>query len=378
MTQRVNAKDRRGAMLVLIALLLPLFLATAAFSVDVAYMQLTRIELRISTDAAARAAGDALSRYQDQGAAIQAAKDLAAANRVAGQPLVLNESDIVFGNSSKSVNGAWVFKAHRQPINSVRINAERTRRSFQGSVPLFFARALGVDDFEPTQTATAVRIDRDICLVVDRSSSMKLRVIGDSANMSSSDPRFPLPPDMNDSRWGALDDALQEFLSALQSTSMIEAVGLVSYASEGTRAGVYNTNSDIDQHLALDHELVRQAMGQISQRVFNGSTNISAGIDNGVVVLTNPSTARPFAYKTMVLLTDGIYNQGRNPVEAAYEAAAEDIVIHTITFSDNAKQADMQAVAAATGGNHYHAPDAEDLIAIFREIALTIPVMLVE
>ena len=51
-------------MLVLIALLLIVFLGMVAFTVDVAYMQLVRTQLRVATDAAARASGEALSRSQ--------------------------------------------------------------------------------------------------------------------------------------------------------------------------------------------------------------------------------------------------------------------------------------------------------------------------
>ncbi len=75
---------RRGAIVVLAALMMIVFLASVAFSVDVAYMQLTKIKLRSATDAAARAAGEGLSRAQDIGYARQAAKDIAAANLVAG------------------------------------------------------------------------------------------------------------------------------------------------------------------------------------------------------------------------------------------------------------------------------------------------------
>jgi Flp pilus assembly protein TadG len=51
--------DRKGAMLVLVAITMILLVIAAAFSIDVAYMQLTRTELRTSTDAAARAATEA-------------------------------------------------------------------------------------------------------------------------------------------------------------------------------------------------------------------------------------------------------------------------------------------------------------------------------
>jgi hypothetical protein len=53
-------------------------------------------------------------------------------------------------------------------------------------------------------------------------------------------------------------------------------------------------------------------------------------------------------------------------------------VIHTITFSSDADIRRMQDVAAATGGKHFHAPNAEELVKIFKEIAATLPVLLTE
>jgi hypothetical protein len=80
----------------------------------------------------------------------------------------------------------------------------------------------------------------------------------------------------------------------------------------------------------------------------------------------------------MILMTDGIHNQGPEPVISARAAAGKDIVIHTITFSSDADIKRMQDVAAATGGQHFHAPDAQELVRIFREIAATLPVLLTE
>ena len=94
-------------------------------------------------------------------------------------------------------------------------------------------------------------------------------------------------------------------------------------------------------------------------------------------VLTD-SRARPFAVRTMVVMTDGRHNRGREPVLAARDAERENIKIHTVTFSDEADFARMRAAADATGGQHFHAPDAAALERIFREIASTLPVMLTE
>ena len=72
---RVRKKGRprrRGAMMVLIAVTFFFLAVTVAFSVNVAFLQLTRTELRTSTDAAARAANEALAREQNADAAREA------------------------------------------------------------------------------------------------------------------------------------------------------------------------------------------------------------------------------------------------------------------------------------------------------------------
>jgi Ca-activated chloride channel homolog len=65
-SRRTPNAARHGAMLVLVAICLPLCIIMAAFAVDVAWMQLTRTELRTATDAAARAAAKELSLSQDE------------------------------------------------------------------------------------------------------------------------------------------------------------------------------------------------------------------------------------------------------------------------------------------------------------------------
>ena len=71
---RNKSRFRRGTIVVLTAAMIVAFLATVVLSVDVAYMQLTKVKLRSATDAAARAAGESLSREQDLAAARQAAR----------------------------------------------------------------------------------------------------------------------------------------------------------------------------------------------------------------------------------------------------------------------------------------------------------------
>jgi hypothetical protein len=367
-------KTRRGAIVVFAAFMMIVFLATVAFSVDVAYMQLSKVQLRTATDSAARAAGESLSREQCLDCARQAAKDIAEVNLVAGDPLLLDDSDVVFGNSAEQAGGAWAFTPGGEPINAVRVFGRRTREAPSGSVATFFGRVFDVFDFEPTQAATVVRLDRDICLVVDRSSSMKLYLTDTSPTMSTSDPRFCQKPDMTQSRWGALKVAVDRFVNALATTPQLEHVGLVSYGSAYTACSVTNSASSINCQLSQNHANVTSAMATISNTKFNGATNIEAGILKGIEALTNTTYARPYAAKTMVLMSDGHYTVGQQPSLVAPLAVPHDILIHTISFGE-ADQEEMAAIAAATGGNHYYAPNATALQEIFEEIALTLPVI---
>ncbi len=386
-----ESKTRQGAIVVLAAVMMIVFLASVVFSVDVSYMQLTKAKLRAATDAAARAAGEGLSRAQDTDYARQAAKDIAAANKVAGRPLVLDDSDIVFGKSAQQASGAWTFTPNGQPINAVRVFGRRTRSAPSGSVPLFFGRVFNVLDFEPVQAATVVRLDRDICLVLDRSSSMKLYLDDTSATMSTSDPRFCQPPNMSLSRWGATSIAVQRFIDALEQTPQSEYLGLATYAGGMNGASSYtacsytSNTSDINCALASNASAVTSAMASLSTKKWNGRTNIAAGLNRGIQVLTSAS-ARPYAAKTMVLMSDGAANEPggcgstgcsqafQAAIDKAVEAANQDIIIHTITYGE-ANPGLMQDIADATGGTHYVAPDAATLQDIFEEIALTLPVV---
>lgn len=376
-----SQRRRRGAMAVFILILLGVFLVAVAFSLDVGYIQLTRTQLRSATDASARAAAEALSRTEGQNeedameTARLAAKAVAAQNLVAGESLGLFDDDIVFGNSTRQANGSWDFEAGGTPVNSVRVYGLRTEDSASGPVQLFFGKLLGRGFYEPKQSSTVVRLDRDICLVVDRSSSMKLYLDDTSPLMSTSDSRFCKAPHATLSRWAALHAAVDEFLVELENTPQLEYVGLASYASNYSSCSTWNAEAEINLQVATNQAAVSNAVDTLSSRVWNGATNISAGLDAGVAALTNPNTTRPFAAKTMVLFTDGQWTHGRPLSDAAHDAADKDITIHTVTFGDGANQSDMQMVAEITGGNHYHAPDAQTLREIFREIALTLPIV---
>jgi hypothetical protein len=185
------------------------------------------------------------------------------------------------------------------------------------------------------------------------------------------------PPHPTLSRWGALSIAVNSFINELDETPQSEFLALCSYSSNTKECGNTYNISDINSDLSPDYSLVRSEIARIGSKPVKGRTAISAGIDEGIKVLSGKNT-RPFAVKTMIVMTDGIHNQGPEPVKSAQQAAKKDIVIHSITFSSDADIKRMRDVAAATGGKHFHAPNAAELVKIFEEIAKTLPVLLTE
>src|SRR5262245_9084480 len=102
-------KHSQGAMLVLIAICLPLFVIMAGFAVNIAWMQLVRTELRTATDASAGAGAKGLSLFQDKKMAQSSAIDAAARNSVAGEPLKITAKQIDFGIAQRADEGARFF-----------------------------------------------------------------------------------------------------------------------------------------------------------------------------------------------------------------------------------------------------------------------------
>ena len=333
-------RNRRGAMLVLIAIMLIGFMVAVAFSVDIAQMHLTRSELRAATDAASKAAAQTLSTTLDTNAAIARGRAIAAQNTVNGEPLLLDPTDFTFGRSEEQPSGKFHFAASGTPRNSVAVNGRRTFGSPSGPVPLFFGNIFGVQFFEPTSTATATYIERDIVLVVDRSGSMQGQKITDLAN------------------------AINTFTATLGQTPVDEKVGLASYNDRATE----------DVSLTENLGLISDAMANLP---VGGFTSISRGMLAGKRIMERSRDAG-FVERTLIVMTDGRHNRGPEPRSVAQQLAADDVQIHTITFGADADIPRMREVATIGRGRHFHALTGDELREIYREIALTLSTLMTE
>lgn len=380
--ERSSCSVRRGAALLIMLATLAVIIVMAAFSINVAYMQLVRSQLRSASDAAARAGAEALARLDSVDAAKLAAINIAAENDVGGLPLVLTANDIQVGHSTQQGNsGKWIFEENKQPYSSVRVNSSRLTQ-------LMMVDVTGRATFNPELVSTAAFSENEICLVIDRSHSMCFDHTGVDWSYPSATPTSPAPfayaPDATASRWASLETAVNVFLDSVATVNATQKIALVTWGSEitldtyeGALTGRTFDATKLNCPLATDTKPIRTAISALGNDIMLGGTDMSAGIDLGVEVLTGSGT-KDYASKIMILMTDGKWNFGRDPNQAALDAKKENITVHTVTFLDNADQTDMKKVAKTTGGNHYHASNQAELEAAFQDMARTLPVVLID
>lgn len=367
-------KHRKGVLVVLFALLIPILIVILGFTIDYANMQRVRNEARMVSDLAAKAAADTLARTGgDESAALQAAIDVAASNTIAGEPHDLQTSDVIFGQAIEQADGSFQFTNGNTPYNSVRVSARRTGDSIDGRVPLFFGLFYGQPAFDLEQSATASFREVEVCLVLDRSGSMKWKTVGSMTQTEIEEVRCKTPSQQ--SRWNALDGAIDKFLTEFESTPAQERVAMVTFASDETIDCDGSTvhASTLDQALTSDLSQIRSAMEDYSNSIWYGATNITAGIRSARIHMESAGSNSRKRY--IIAFTDGQYNQGGAPFAEATACAAAGITLHTITFSDGANTADMIATATNGGGQHYHADGEAELQAIFRRLASSFAIL---
>jgi Mg-chelatase subunit ChlD len=370
MFQRSPIKSRRGGIIPMVAILLPVTVTIAAFAINIAYLELNRTEMYVAADAAARAAGREYALTWDQKKAIEAGKKAAAQNTVGGKPLTLADSDFIFGEATRvDEKSRYTFVKGGSNPNAVEVSIRRTKGSSNGMLTSLMPIGKVSGDFEAVVSSRVNQVEADIALVIDRSGSMAYaadeRAVYPPLPKSAPPTWFfgqEAPPVC---RWRDAVSSVDVFLKELSKTPMKETVALITYAnSAGT-----------DQGLTTDYKKINDGLDKYTKAFSSGATNIAGGLAGGQTILTSVG-ARTFSAKVLVLLTDGIDTTGSDLVKAAKSAAEKKIMIFTVTFSDEADQTTMKKVAEAGLGNHYHAKNASDLQKIFLDIARQIPVLI--
>ena len=368
-TAKLRGSSRRGAVVPLVCILLPVLIILAAFSINFAHMELVRTQAQIASDASVRAAGRTFALTGNLDSAKLAARNIAQRNPVGGKTLPLPDSSFVMGASTRK------FTAERfnfQTVGSIgpttKPNALRITVN-ESNLRHLFPSLTGSQSFGFQRTAISTQVEVDIVLGLDRSGSMAY-----AADEKASGFVYPkaAPPGWNfgqaappRSRWLDLVNASDAFLKYLEESFVAENVALATYGDTAT----------MDRAMTPTYTTIRQGIDGYTKKYPSGATNISDGITKGATLLKN---GRAFASKVMVVMTDGIRTAGVDPVAGATTLGKEGVIIYTVTFSNEADQSTMQKVAAAGSGKHFHATTSASLQSAFETIARSIPTIITE
>lgn len=366
--------SRRGATLVLIALMMVILVGMVAFGVEVGRMCLVRSQLQSAVDAGSLAASLQLkSDSSDVDAAIAVAEEFVQYNRVGWLATVPEEAIQVEA-------GTWdtdlrTFGSGGDKPNAIRVFAT------QADEPLMFASVLGQSTFSTPASAiaTAGSEPMDIIMALDLSGSMK-----------------------NEKRIEALQNAAPVFVDTIELVGDDDRIGIMGY---GAIAGEYDPVAQghtgepyllapqslyppkDDWVAVLESELTDDFASLLSGPLstasltadkYNGWTPIGAAIRDSAHYLN--LDARDDVQKIIVLMSDGQANRPAGDANnyaksMATYAKGLDITIYTISLGNSADDKLMQEIADLTGGSFFKAAGSgkgvleEELKKAFRHIS---------
>jgi hypothetical protein len=380
--------------------LLIVFVITAAITVDYAYMQLVRTELRVATDAAAKAGAEALARTENLDFAKAEAVRYASLNTVAGKPFKINSNDVSLGRLVEGTNGRWQFSSGGSPENAVRVHARTGGSASHPAVPLFFGSVLSKSDFSPQSQATAGQQQVEVCLCLDRSGSMLFDMSGTDWVYPPNNPNLSnftawgamwrnhlSPPHPVNSRWAVLAGAVQVFMDEAQQYNPPPRTSLVTWSSNYTMPIAPSTvfqsatlNAALPPFANADYQaqrtLITNRINQLGALPMMGATDLSAGLDLAVAHMTGPQASQ-LSNKVVILLTDGQWNNGRDPIAAGADARDAGVLVHAVSMLTNI-QPDVRQMAEMTGGRYYSTQNEAQLREAFRDLARSLQIVMIE
>ena len=192
-----------------------------------------------------------------------------------------------------------------------------------------FVLAVAVSYFSVTEVENS---QRDIYLVIDVSGSM-----ADQAKITFA------------------KNAATEFVNAFKlDNSSDYRIGVISFES---RVNTLAKLTDDPSGLKV----------AISKLQANGGTAMGNAIGTADNLFSQE--ARPDVRKTVLLLTDGMSNEGMHPITAAQDAKRNGLTIFTVAYGNDADFSTLNQIATMTGGKFYKALSGQDLVTTFGNIA---------
>lgn len=180
--QRVGALlgNEEGAIAIWLSIGLTGLLGFAALAVDVGSFHLSKNQLQIAADTAARGA---VSLLPDETAARAAAVNYAAMNLPPAQHgTALQSNDVLIGNWDAD---AGTFTDGASPLNAVQVVVRRTAAN-GNPVGAMFGQVLNIDSVDVISSATAVKGSVANCLLALDSSSAEAVKVDSNAGITAS------------------------------------------------------------------------------------------------------------------------------------------------------------------------------------------------
>ena len=176
-------RNRRGAIIVLAAVMMSMMLMFVAFAVDLSYMALTKTQLQGAADASALAGAMELSGTADPATvranALTAIRAVAAQHRNGDKAAAsIETSDVTFGKMTWNTSSqAYVYNwsESQTPYNIVKVRVDRDAASGGSAddrLPLLFAGIMGHTKTTIGAEAVGSFQPRDIMVALDFSGSM--------------------------------------------------------------------------------------------------------------------------------------------------------------------------------------------------------------
>ena len=369
-------RPRRGAVLALIAMILPPLLLAMAYCIHVAYVESINSRVQTTTDLVARSAGQQYARTGNRDWALWAANGAAQRNPVAGVTVPFEMDDLRFGISERySLGDEYTFTTLEPDDprvgNAVKVRTGTLAAATTPLIPPVFPTFGLPMEIRPQRVATNTQGTLDIAVVLDRSGSMRFAAdeIAGVAYQPVAQPPGWYYGDRLDfpSRWRDTVAAFAAFVDHLESTPRREKLSLSSFAED----------SSTESPLTADMDAMRVALDQLSDDYQGGATALGTGMAEGLAALMDSDRNRPWATRVLVVMTDGKHDGiGVDPTDVASLIQELGVTLFTVTFSDEADEDRMRDLADACGGQHFHAEAGWELWWMFQQIARQLPSLL--
>ncbi|GIW06932.1 MAG: aerotolerance regulator BatA [Dehalococcoidia bacterium] len=222
------------------------------------------------------------------------------------------------------------------------------RRHIPPALYLLGMAALLVSLARPSAVIAMPRDEANVVLVLDVSGSMAAT-------------------DLQPDRLEAAKRAAERFVDALPANAQVSLVS-------------FSTNASVNAPLTRDHEAVKSAIRRLRA---NGGTAIGDGLLAALGQLrAEAAPAEGGAPPALViLLSDGASSAGVSPNQAAAEAVAAGVRVHTVGIGQRGAapivngqvpavldERTLQTIATETGGQYFYAAEAGDLERIYRDL----------